>query len=255
MKVKNTSIIHVMWTSLLLATLCYPQEVKKSPGLLLIEKGDFTRAIQLLENSSDLVDLYYLGFANEKSGREKAARNAYEKSFRKGYEQFGEGIISHFNANPRKSAVVEKLSTYLQINAPRIVITALSAQRCLELKALDDHELAMRAQMMAEIGRILASKRSIYAGNEVDTEVVTTAKPRPSYTDEARMRNEQGTIKLAVLYDADGSVKAALPVEKLKYGLTEQAFIAALKISFTPAQKDGKPVATLRITEYSFKLY
>lgn len=248
-------ITRTLCLSLMFATFGYSQENKKTPGLLLIEKGDLAGAIQLLKKSTDLVDLHHLGLAYEKSGKTKEARNAYDRSFRSGYKEFADGIIERSHAESKQPVPAAKLSEYLQTNAARIVITAMSAQRALDLKGIDDNEWAMRAQMIAEIGRILVSNQLVYSANEVDADPTIKAKPRPSYTDEARQSNEQGTVELVVLFDSDGKVKAALPVKKLKYGLTEQAFVAALKMSFTPAQKAGKPIAMLRTTFYTFSIY
>jgi len=88
-----------------------------------------------------------------------------------------------------------------------------------------------------------------------DKEVEITQKPRPSYTDEARMNMTQGKVKLAVEFGADKKIKAIVPVEPLPNGLTQNAVKAAKDIKFEPALKNGVPVSSIKIVEYSFKIY
>jgi len=80
-------------------------------------------------------------------------------------------------------------------------------------------------------------------------------KPRPGYTDSARSANVQGTIKIAVLFGANGEVQQTLVLNRLGNGLDERAAAAARKIEFEPMTKDGKPVSVVKIVEYSFSIY
>lgn len=91
------------------------------------------------------------------------------------------------------------------------------------------------------------------AGNEKEAKII--AKPRARYTDAARMNDEQGKIKLAVEFGADGKIKYIFPFDTLRYGLTEEAVTAAEKIKFEPAVKNGKNVPTIIIVEYQFAIY
>lgn len=81
------------------------------------------------------------------------------------------------------------------------------------------------------------------------------SKPKASYTDSARQSNVQGTIKMAVLFGADGRVKNILLLRRLGKGLDENAVKAARNILFEPKKRDGKPVSVVRIIEYSFRIY
>jgi len=80
-------------------------------------------------------------------------------------------------------------------------------------------------------------------------------KPRPSYTDSARRANRQGVIRMAVLFGASGNIEGVLLLKRLGYGLDEQALAAARKITFEPKKINGKPVAVVRVLEYSFSTY
>lgn len=60
---------------------------------------------------------------------------------------------------------------------------------------------------------------------------------------------------LLVIFGADGEVKNALPFTTLRGGLTNSAIKAAQKLEFTPAEKNGRPVTTIKWAEYSFDIY
>ena len=87
------------------------------------------------------------------------------------------------------------------------------------------------------------------------TKLKILSKPRPSYTDKARVSNVQGTIRMAVLFAANGRVQHTLVLNRLGSGLDEQAIIAARKIKFEPMMKDGQPVSVVRMVEYTFSIY
>ncbi|MDQ6652893.1 MAG: TonB family protein [Acidobacteriota bacterium] len=107
------------------------------------------------------------------------------------------------------------------------------------------------------LARILDTETSnerILTAKEVDTRVVITAKPRPSYTKEARRNGIQGFVVLKVLLSGDGKVSRIRVVKGLPAGLTENAIHAACKIEFKSAMKDGQPVSQWLTTEYVFRL-
>jgi TonB family protein len=76
------------------------------------------------------------------------------------------------------------------------------------------------------------------------------SKPSPEYTEEARQQRVQGDVVLAVIFQADGTLKILRVVQSLGYGLDEKAEQAASQIRFKPAQQEDKPTdfpATLHI--------
>lgn len=81
------------------------------------------------------------------------------------------------------------------------------------------------------------------------------AKPRASYTDKARSALISGTIRLAVLFAADGRISQIIVLSALGFGLDKEAVEAARQIKFTPQIKDGKPVSVVKQIEYSFTIY
>lgn len=88
-----------------------------------------------------------------------------------------------------------------------------------------------------------------------DKKIKFLVKPRVSYTDEARVNQTQGTIKLAVEFGADGKIKSIFPFQTLPNGLTANTIDAVSKIVFEPALKNGKPITKIEIVEYSFTIY
>jgi len=243
--------------SLLFAVGVAAQPEPKSQGIKLFDSGDFAGAVEALKKSDDFVDLNYLGYAYEKLGNEKEARNAFDRSFKNGYKEYGEEIINRASFDKDRPAPVEKLSIFLEKNVQQIIVAAVSARRTLELKgpSAKDNLWSMRARMIGQIESILASNRMVYSSRELDVDAMITSKPRPGYTDAARTNGTQGTVDLLLLLDVDGTVKGILPTKLLATGLTEQSYNAATKIVFAPAKRAANPVAVLKTVSYSFSIY
>jgi len=89
----------------------------------------------------------------------------------------------------------------------------------------------------------------------VTTKVKIISKPKPGYTNEARQNQVTGTVRLRVIFTASGQVGSISPVSGLPNGLTEQAIAAARGIRFEPAMKNGVPVSSQSIVEYTFSIY
>ena len=94
----------------------------------------------------------------------------------------------------------------------------------------------------------------IVSAKEADSRAEMTAKPRPSYTKEARRLGIQGFVTLKVLLSASGKVSRVRVVKGLRAGLTENAIRAACKIEFKPAIERGQPVSQWLTAEYVFRL-
>ncbi|HYP00333.1 MAG TPA: energy transducer TonB [Pyrinomonadaceae bacterium] len=90
---------------------------------------------------------------------------------------------------------------------------------------------------------------------EVTRKANITSKPEPLYTEEARRNQVTGTVRLRLVLSASGQVTGITPLTKLPDGLTEKAIEAARKISFTPAEKDGRKVSQYVTIEYNFHIY
>jgi TonB family protein len=92
----------------------------------------------------------------------------------------------------------------------------------------------------------------IYTGREVDVKARLLTKPEPNYTDAARKNRIAGIVVLKVVFSKSGQVENIHVVSGLPDGLTERSIIAAKRIKFTPAMKDGKPVSMWMQLEYNY---
>ena len=94
----------------------------------------------------------------------------------------------------------------------------------------------------------------VVSAKEADVRATITAKPKPSYTKEARRNGVQGFVTLKVLLSARGKIARVRVVKGLPAGLTENAIRAACKIEFRPAMKNGQAVSQWLTAEYVFRL-
>ncbi len=88
----------------------------------------------------------------------------------------------------------------------------------------------------------------------VTTPIVVLAKPLPQYTAEAREAHIQGDVTLEVRFTAEGQVEVLRVISGLGHGLDEQARLAAARIRFKPATRDGKPVDQVSVIHVAFQL-
>ena len=91
--------------------------------------------------------------------------------------------------------------------------------------------------------------------SEVTRKAQILNKPEPFYTEAARKNQVSGTVRLRLILSASGQVEGITPLSSLPDGLTEKAVEAARKISFTPAEKDGRKVSQYVTIEYNFNIY
>lgn len=115
---------------------------------------------------------------------------------------------------------------------------------------------------LANLGRekeALAALRSKSRGRrdfkkDYDKNIAITKKSPAPYTDRARRNGIQGDVIVKVEFKADGTIGFVIPIQTLAYGLTESALDAARRISFSPAEKNGKPVSVIRTVNYNFAI-
>lgn len=86
------------------------------------------------------------------------------------------------------------------------------------------------------------------------TPIVVLAKPLPTYTAEARQLKIQGDVTLQVRFEATGQVEVLRVINGLGHGLDEQAKIAAERIRFKPATRDGRAVDQVSIIHVTFQM-
>jgi TonB family protein len=91
-----------------------------------------------------------------------------------------------------------------------------------------------------------------YKPSEVDEEAIITFKPEASYSAEAEKNHVTGHVELRVILCPSGFVSDVKLIKGLPDGLTEQAMIAAKKMKFKPAKKNGVAVAQRTIVQFYF---
>lgn len=133
------------------------------------------------------------------------------------------------------------LETYLKL-VPNVEDAAEQRERLKGLQFLAQHHFDKAAP-------------SADAPNETAGRLKILTKPPPGYTAEARQRGISGTVRLSVLFAADGKVRYVIVLNKLSGGLTERAISAARKIEFMPETREGQPVSVVKTIEYSFKIF
>lgn len=85
--------------------------------------------------------------------------------------------------------------------------------------------------------------------------VIIALKSPPKYMEAARKADTQGTVKLKVVFMANGGIGDITVVDGLPNGLTEQAVEAAQRLVFIPAQRKGVPYDVAKTITYSFTIY
>ena len=100
---------------------------------------------------------------------------------------------------------------------------------------------------------------AVVAGKRVEVEKIepvrVLSQPRASRPPNSGTICLQGTVLLKVELLYDGTVGKILVVRGLPHGFTEQAVLAARKISFVPALKGGVPMTRVKTFEYPFGIY
>jgi len=123
----------------------------------------------------------------------------------------------------------------------------VTAEKNQDYRCTDDGSLAriIDADDIAEV---------VVSAKEADVRAIVSAKPKPSYTKEARRNGIQGFVTLKVLLSARGKISRVRVVKGLPAGLTENAIRAACKMAFKPAMKNGQAVSEWLTAEYVFRL-
>jgi TonB family protein len=80
------------------------------------------------------------------------------------------------------------------------------------------------------------------------------SRAAPVYTDEARAANVKGTVVLYAEITTAGTVENVVVLHKLEKGLDESAVRAVKQWKFSPALKDGRPVAVVLTIEMNFNV-
>jgi len=85
--------------------------------------------------------------------------------------------------------------------------------------------------------------------------VLLPSKPRASYVQRARDNNVMGAVRLRIVFGENGYIPTIHVMRTLPDGLVRQSIFAALRLKFVPAERNGKPIRTVRTLEYTFSIY
>lgn len=91
--------------------------------------------------------------------------------------------------------------------------------------------------------------------DKLSADVIVLRKPRPGYTDDARMRGVQGAIFVNVEFLANGTIGNIVVDDRADRGLGKNVMIAARKLKFIPAKANGKAIDATRTLFYRFSIY
>jgi len=83
--------------------------------------------------------------------------------------------------------------------------------------------------------------------------LILLRQPRPtSVRRERTMEDPRGTVRLKILFLADGTIGGITVLNRPDNGYMKSAADAARRIKFLPAEIDGKPIDVTRIIDYNF---
>lgn len=99
-----------------------------------------------------------------------------------------------------------------------------------------------------------SSGGGIYSVGEDVSDPTLQHRVDAGYSDAALAAGIKGTVTLRIVIDAAGNVVNPTVIAGLGSGLDEKAIEAVKQWKFTPAYKDGKPVAVSKTVEVSFAL-
>jgi len=219
----------------------------RTQGIELLKTGDAAGATKLLSaatkrDKNDIEAWHWLGVALERLGKLGDARKIHEKAAKL--------------ADKRQTSMLDQQGTLPKTD---LLAAAESADRYIALATNLSQKKIQEWRDRADFLRVFAADDSlataIYKSKEVTTKARVLAKPEPSYTEEARKNQITGTVVLRAVFAADGRVRAINVIRGLPDGLTRCAIVAAQRIKFVPAMKDGKPVSMWMQVEYNFNLY
>jgi len=172
-----------------------------------------------------------------------------DKNFSQAYILESDGLLLKFG------------DLWSKTNEPKQNLEPLKKALSILESCIDECRKNDKSSVLPERKESLQAFVSYFAEKDANTSetdltpLKVLAKPRANYTDAARQNREQGTIKTAVLFASDGTVKDVLILKGLRYGLNAEALRAARGIQFEPAKINGKRISVVKQVEYSFSIY
>jgi TonB family protein len=118
----------------------------------------------------------------------------------------------------------------------------------------DEHEPGSLSEPPQNLLQDIAAGKLFRVGPGV-TSLRALSAPDPQYTEEARRDKFRGRVLLCVVVGADGRPRDVWVARPLGHGLDTSAVETVKNWEFSPALKDGVPVAAVVGIEASFDIY
>jgi tetratricopeptide (TPR) repeat protein len=228
-----------------------PASTDRDRGIELYQQGDANGAIEALRhavqnNEKDGSAWHYLGLAYLLKGSKDEARKSFARA------------VAVREAALQPSALVatglSDPAALRQKRSERFQAAAESLEKYLELTKNPDLTLVEELDS-------LRWYRDFYSGTRKDEEIFTTKevttrlrildKPPPNFSG----TRAAGTETLRAVFSADGTVKHILVIRKVDPEFDRACIVAAKRIQFEPAVKDGRPVSMILEVEYGRYVY
>ena len=253
---KNLSAIYA-WLLAILVSVSIAQvpsqQTPASPdrdrGIELYQQGDANGAVEALRhavqsNEKDGTVWHYLGLAYLLKGSKDDARKSFARAvaIREAALQSALPISTSDPAEARSR------------NANRFQAAAESLEKYLELSKNPEPSLLDELDTLRWYRDYYNGTRNdeeIVASKEATTRVRILEKPAPNFSG----TRAAGTGVLRAVLSADGIVKHILVVRKIDPDFDWACALAAKRIQFVPATKDGHTVSTIVQVEYGRTIY
>lgn len=95
---------------------------------------------------------------------------------------------------------------------------------------------------------------TVYESRDGVTRPKGTYMPDPEYSEKGRRKKISGSVTLAMIVTAEGTVRDVKVIKSLEPSLDQQAVTAVKTWRFEPGTKDGKPVSVHLNVDVTFRI-
>ena len=208
------------------------------------------------------ISAYFLhGTANLWEGKLDSADNdadsmlAIDRAYPEAYIMKSDVLIARMGAKVGAGSMIKDEITLLKAATDILSTGVVNCKNSTNFKKIESEFESVNAFYSHFANRKPWVPGTVVAAEPGVEPLKILSKQKASYTEAARKAGVQGTIQLAVLFSANGRIENLMLIKGLGYGLDQQAMTAARRITFAPMKRDGKPVSTVKLMEYSFAIY
>lgn len=236
------------------------QQVNVENGIDLYNKGDYQKAIAVLQNSEDVQELYYLGLAYEKAKEKGKAKEILKKCVTNSYDiffkQFTEWRNNDFVNNTKT------FSDFLQSVKMNNEIGYLAAQKAMELERniFKGRIIGFKIYSLRQTAELARTQEPVFAPTDKSISgFEITQRPGAKMPMDGFPPSRTSTpynltvVSLFLVFGGDGEIKLLIPADAVIDGFTYESMKAAGKIEFKPGIKDGNPVSMGAVIKYTFQ--